>query len=137
MGSEFSNANMTAPGLEDFTYTLVGEENFRGKECYKIESTPVSSNLEDEYGYSRSISWVDKKSYLVLEICYYDFDDELFKTITHKEFKKLENAEGKYMVIHMEAVNHQNKRRSQMLMNKVAVTATNPDYFTVAYLEKE
>jgi hypothetical protein len=41
------------------------------------------------------------------------------------------------MVIHMEAFNHQNKRRSEMVMNKVAVTATDPNYFTVAYLEKE
>jgi hypothetical protein len=80
---------------------------------------------------------VDKKSYLVHEICYYDFDGELFKTITHKEFKKLENVEGKYMVIHMEALNHQNKRSSEMHMNKVAVTPTKADYFTVAYLEKE
>jgi predicted RND superfamily exporter protein/outer membrane lipoprotein-sorting protein len=137
MGSEFSNANMTAPGLEDFSYKILGEELNNGKECYKIESIPASTDLEDEYGYSRSVSWVDKKSYLVHEICYYDFDGDLFKTITYKEFKKLGNEEGKYMVIHMEALNHQNKRSSQMLMNKVAVTATNPAYFTVAYLEKE
>ncbi len=137
MGSEFSNANMTAPGLEDFSYNLAGEENHQGKACFKIESVPASTDLEDEYGYSRSVSWVDKKSYLVHEICYYDFDGELFKTITHREFKKLENEEGRYMVIHMEAVNHQNKRTSEMVMNKVAVTTTNPSYFTVAYLEKE
>ena len=137
MGSEFSNANMTAPGLEDFTYTILGEEDHLGLACYKIESTPVSTDLEDRYGYSRSVSWVDKKSYLVHEICYYDFDGELFKTITHREFKRLDNEEGKYMVIHMEAKNHQNKRSSEMVMNKVAVTPTNSDYFTVAYLEKE
>jgi hypothetical protein len=137
MGSEFSNANMTVPGLEDFNYNLAGEENHLGKACYKIESVPVSTDLEDEYGYSMSVSWVDKNSYLVHEICYYDFDGELFKTIIHREFKKLENEGGKYMVIHMEAVNHQNKRTSEMVMNKVAVTTTNPTYFTVAYLEKE
>ncbi|TFH26229.1 MAG: outer membrane lipoprotein-sorting protein [Bacteroidia bacterium] len=137
MGSEFSNANMTAPGLEDFTYTILGEEDYQGKACYKIESIPISTDLEDEYGYSRSVSWVDKKSYLVHEICYYDFDGELFKTISHKEFKQLEVEGGKFMVIHMEAVNHQNQRSSEIVMNKVAVTTTNPDYFTVAYLEKE
>jgi predicted exporter len=137
MGSEFSNANMTAPGLEDFRYTLLGEEDHLAKPCYKIESVPLTSDLEDTYGYSRSVSWVDKNTYLVQQINYFDFDGELFKTITHKEFKKLEDREGKYMVIHMEAINHQNKRRSEMVMNKVAVTATDPDYFTVAYLEKE
>ena len=62
MGSEFSNANMTAPGLEDFTYTILGEEDHLGFSCYKIESVPVSTDLEDEYGYSRSVSWVDKNT---------------------------------------------------------------------------
>ena len=137
MGSEFSNANMTAPGLEDFSYTLLGEEDHLGNSCYKIESVPISTRLEDEYGYSRSVSWVDKNTYLVREISYFDFDGDLFKTITHKEFKQLDQERGKYMVIHMEAMNHQNNRSSEMVMNKVAVTATNPNYFTVAYLEKE
>ena len=81
MGSEFSNANMTAPGLEDFTYTILGEEILNGKSCYKIEAVPVSTDLEDEYGYSRSVSWVDKNNYLVHQTHYYDFDGELFKTI--------------------------------------------------------
>ncbi len=137
MGSEFSNANMTAPGLEDFSYMILGEEEHLGKACYKIESVPVSTDLEDEYGYSRSVSWVDKNTYLAQEINYYDFDGDLFKTIVHKEFKKLEDQGGKYMVTRMEAMNHQNNRSSEMVMNKVAVTATKPDYFTVAYLEKE
>jgi len=136
MGSEFSNANMTAPGLDDFSYNILAEENHLGKACFKIESVPVSTDLEDEYGYSRSLSWVDKNSYLVYEIRYFDFDGELFKTITHKDFKKLDNQSGKYMVVHMEAVNHQNKRSSEMIMNKVAVSPTDPSYFTVAYLEK-
>jgi len=137
MGSEFSNANMTAPGLEDFSYELKGEEDLNGYSCFMIESTPVSTDLEDEYGYARSVSWVDKDNYLVHKTLYYDFDGELFKTITNKEFKKLEEGEGKYMVTHMYASNHSNNRSSEMVMNKVAVTSTSKSYFTVAYLERE
>lgn len=137
MGSEFSNANMTAPGLEDFSYELKGEEDLNGYSCFMIESTPVSTDLEDVYGYARSVSWVDKDNYLVHKTLYYDFDGELFKTITNKEFKKLEEGEGKYMVTHMYASNHSNNRSSEMVMNKVAVTSTSKSYFTVAYLERE
>jgi hypothetical protein len=137
MGSEFSNANMTAPGLEDFAYAILGEEILNGKPCYKIEAVPVSTGLEDEYGYSRSVLWVEKNSYLVHQTHYYDFDGEQFKTILNKEFKKLDEGNGKYMVIHMQALNHSNKRSSKMVMEQVAVTATNKNYFTVAYLEKE
>ena len=137
MGSEFSNANMTAPGLEDFTYQILGEEDFEGSPCYRIESVPASTDLEDQYGYSRSESWVDKNSYLVHQTHYYDFDGELFKTIVHKEFKKLDDGNGKYMVTHMQALNQSNQRSSEMIMEQVAVTPTDKTYFTVAYLEKE
>lgn len=136
MGSEFSNANMTAPGLEDFSYKLKGEESLNGQACFLIESIPLSPDLEDEYGYTRSVSWVDKNTYLVHQTLYYDFDDELFKTISNQEFKMLDEEEGKYMVTHMFARNHSNDRSSEMVMDQLAVTPTKKDYFTVAYLEK-
>ena len=68
---------------------------------------------------------------------YYDIDGELFKTIENREFRKLEEGEGKYMVTHMLARNHNNKRSSEMVIEQIAVTASNKSYFTVAYLEKE
>jgi hypothetical protein len=137
MGSEFSNADMTAPGLDDFTYSLLREEMQGDHPCFLIESIPVSSDLEEEYGYSKSVSWVDKNSYLVHQTMYYDYDGELFKTITRREFKKLDEDQETYMVTHMHAMNHSKNRSSEMVMDKVAVTETNTSYFTVAYLEKE
>ncbi len=137
MGSEFSNANMTAPGLEDFAYRIIGEEPLEGNACYLIESVPVSTDLEDQYGYAKSVSWVDKNSYLVHQTRYFDFDGELFKTIENKEFKKLGEERDSYMVTHMLALNHSNKRSSEMVMKQIAVTPTKESYFTVAYLEKQ
>ncbi len=137
MGSEFSNANMTAPGLEDFTYQILSEESLRGKECFLIEAVPKSTDLEDEYGYARSVSWIDKNNYLVLQTEYYDFEGEVFKTIRHNEFRELDETGQKYMVTNMEAINNNNNRSSQMVMEQVAVTPTSKDYFTVAYLENE
>jgi hydrophobe/amphiphile efflux-3 (HAE3) family protein len=137
MGSEFSNSNMTAPGLEDFTYTLLGEEEYQGKSCYKVESKPLNDDKEDEYGYSKSVSWIDENSYLVYQIQYFDFDGDLFKSITNSDFRELDKKQGRYMVTSMKAVNYQNNRSSEMIMEKVAVTPTDESYFTVAYLEKE
>jgi hypothetical protein len=137
MGSEFSNANMTAPGLDDFTYSLLGTDTFLDKNCYMVESIPVNTDLEDEYGYSKSVSWVDEDSYLVHQIYYFDFDGEMFKSIINSDFKELDKKKGKYMVTGMKAINHENKRSSEMVMQQVAVTPTDESYFTVAYLEKE
>ena len=69
------------------------------------------------------------------QIHYYDYDGELYKTITNSDFRELDK--GKYMVTGMKAVNHDNNRSSEMVMEKISVTPTDPSYFTVAYLEKE
>ncbi len=137
MGSEFSNADMTAPGLDDFTYEMLGEGTVDGTSCYQIQSTPASRDLEDEYGYARSVRWVNKNNYLVQKTEYYNFDGDLFKTIENKAFKELDPENHKYMVTHMIAQNLSSGRRSEMVMEKVAVTATDPSYFTVSFLEKE
>jgi len=137
MGSEFSNADMTAPGLDDFSYRIIGEEVLDGKACYRIESVPASPDLKDDYGYSRSVSWIDKQDFLAYRIEYYKEDGVLNKTIANEEFRKLDAMNNKYMVTHMAAENHINGRSSEMVMDEISVTATDESYFTVAYLEKE
>ena len=137
MGSEFSNANMTAPGIHDFTYVLLGEESINGETCWKIQSTPKTMDLEDEYGYSRSVSWFSKNDYIVQKTDYYDFDNEIFKTILTKSYKVLDKENGKYMITSMVAENLQNGRKSEMKMDRVEQIPTKTDYFTVTYLEKQ
>ena len=128
---------MTAPGLDDFNYSLLGSDTYLDKNCYMVESIPLNTDLEDEYGYSKSVSWVDENTYLVHQIYYFDFDGEMFKSIINSDFKELDKKNGRYMVTGMKAINHDNRRSSEMVMEQVAVTPTDESYFTVAYLEKE
>lgn len=136
MGSEFSNADMTAPGMKDFEYMLLGSEDKNGEPCWKIESKPKSENLEDEYGYGKSVLWISKNDYIVQQTDYYDFDGELYKTITTRSYKMLDAVNEKYMITSMIAENHENGRKSEMLMDRVEPIQTKTEYFTVAYLEK-
>lgn len=137
MGSEFSNADMTAPATADFTYRILGEESFEGRPSVQIESVPKTEELAGEYGYGRSVSWIDKNNYLALKTDYYGEDGSLHKTITNLEFKELDTENDRYMVTHMKAENFTNQRSSEMVMEQVAAIPTNEDYFTVAFLEKE
>ncbi len=137
MGSEFSNADMTAPALEDFTYRLLREETVNGNPSFRIESVPKTADLAEEYGYTRSEALIDKNSYLAYRTEYFDGDGDLYKTITNKDFKLLDPENNRYMVTHMEAVNHSNLRTSEMVMDQVEAIQTKESYFTVAYLEKE
>lgn len=136
MGSEFSNADMTAPSVEDFQYTLLGSEKIEETDCWKIESIPVSIDKEDEYGYSRSVRWIGKNDYIVRRSEYFDYDNALIKRIETVEFKRLDKTIGKYMVTDMVAENFQNGRSSRMKMDQIDITETDESYFTVTYLER-
>lgn len=136
MGSEFSNADMSAPPLEDFTYELTGSEDVDGTSCWKIRSVPRDMELEDEYGYSSAVSWIGKNDYIIRRSDYFDFDGSLIKRINTLEFNLLEPESGKYMVTDMVAENFRNGRSSRMKMERIEVAATNDNYFTVSYLER-
>lgn len=136
MGSEFSNADMTAPAIDDFTYSVLGSEKIGDQDCWKIESIPVSMDKEDEYGYSKVVAWIGKIDYIVRRTEYYDFDGEHFKTIITVNFKLLDKLNKKYMITEMTAENHSNGRSSSMKMDQIQISDTNEDYFTVSYLER-
>lgn len=136
MGSEFTNADMTAPAIEDFSYDLTGEENIDGVDCWKILTKPANIDLEDEYGYSKSISWIGKNDYIVRKTDYFDYDDELFKTIVTSEYKMLDEVHNKYMITDRSAENFQNGRSSRMKMEQIQLADTKDEYFTVSYLER-
>ncbi|MCF8225004.1 MAG: outer membrane lipoprotein-sorting protein [Bacteroidales bacterium] len=136
MGSEFSNGDMSAPKVEDFDYELTGEETVNGIHCWKIKARPKNINLEDEYGYTERNAWIGKNDYIVQKTEYYDYDNQVIKTIETVSYELLEKAAGKYMVTEMYAVNHQNGRSSRMKMDEIQITATNENYFTVNYLER-
>ncbi|MFC2090921.1 outer membrane lipoprotein-sorting protein [Bacteroidota bacterium] len=136
MGSEFSNADMTAPTLSDFNYELLGSETFNGTECWKIAAIPANIDLEEEYGYSRSISFIGINDYIVRKTAYYDYDNELFKTILTIDFELLDVENNKYMITAMTASNHQNGRRSELTMDQVTIADTDDNYFSVSFLER-
>jgi hypothetical protein len=63
MGADFSYDDMSSMdrdiGIDD--HALLREEDLEGNACYVIQSLP----REDDYGYSKSVSWVDKSSYRI------------------------------------------------------------------------
>ncbi|MDF1572357.1 MAG: outer membrane lipoprotein-sorting protein [Bacteroidales bacterium] len=136
MGSEFSNADMTAPAIRDFTYTLLGTEVVNGTECWKITAVPVDISLEDMYGYSTAIRWIGKEDNVVRKSAYFDFSETLIKTIETIKFMAMDPAGEKYMVTEMVALNHESGRRSTMKMDQVQTTDTKDEYFTISYLER-
>lgn len=135
MGSEFTNADMSKPNIDEFNYKLIGEETIDGKKCWKIESTCKTETQEEQYGFSKRITYIEKESFLAHKIEYYDLNSELLRVETIKEYKKQSN--GSYFAFYMEMKNVQNNRRSVMIIDKFQLGSTLTEaQFSPAMIEK-
>ena len=138
MGSEFSNADITTPNIDEYTYKLLSNETVDGIECWKIETVPANEDVADEYGYSKKIICVGKNDYMARKTDFYDLDGELLKTLTIKEVKLLDEKKKKYQATDLTISNVQNKRSSRFKIDKIIFNPQVKDeYFTTRYLEKE
>jgi hypothetical protein len=116
MGSEFSNADMSKPNMEDFSYRLLGSETINGKDCWIVESKCLNEDIEDENGFSRKVVYVEKSTYLPQKMEYFDLDDELYKVMTVSDYRKQSN--GSYFAYNMTMENIQTNRKSVMKVDK-------------------
>ena len=135
MGSEFTNADMSKPNLDEFIYKLLGEEPIDGKPCWKVEATCKTETIAEQNGFSKRISFIEKGNYLAHRIEYFDLKGELLKVETINDYRKLSN--GNYFAFFMEMKNVQNKRNSIMTIDKFQLGSTLTEtQFSPAMIEK-
>lgn len=125
MGSEFTNADMSNPTISDFEYTTLGSETYEGKNCWKIESKCMTEAIQNENGFSKRISFIDKTNYLCYKVEYYDFNGKLHRVQSIENYKKQQN--GKYFAYKMTMENVQTKRKSEMNIDKFQIGSQLPE----------
>jgi outer membrane lipoprotein-sorting protein len=116
MGSEFTYADMGKPTLDDFEYKILKEESYDNKQCWIIESRCKNEDIEDENGFSRRVSWIEKETFLCHKIESYGFDNELLRVQFIKDYQK--QSGGGYFAFYMAKKNIQNGRQSIMKIEK-------------------
>jgi hypothetical protein len=117
MGSEFSYEDIGNQNYQK--YTFKGEPEIvtlNGKECYKGARVPKDKNS----GYTKQISWVDTKDFLIQKVEYYDRKKELLKTAVFSEYKLLE---GVWRVGKIEMNNHQNDKSTILIWKEDKIKA--------------
>ena len=131
MGSEFSNADMSKPDMNDFSYKLLDNASINGKKCWRVESVCKDENVIDVYGFSKKITYVTEEDFLPVKMEFYDFNGDLFKVMLFDDYRKLDN--GSQFAYHMEMKNLKNGRRSEMIVNqlKLGSKLTETDFSTV------
>jgi hypothetical protein len=133
MSSEFTNADMSSPTLSDFVHKHLDSSGTNNE--WIIESTPISNDKADEYGYSRKVSYISIDKNQVQKMEFYNFDNELFKIIEIKSIYPL--GDGKYLVKDMIANNLSTNRKSEILFSNINEGIDVDDsFFTIRNLER-
>ncbi len=131
MGSEFSYEDLSAFNVKKYHYEGEAKEVLLdSKEVYQISSVPVSKNS----GYTKLISWVDKKTFLIQKIEYYDRKKELLKTAF---FDKYNNFSGIYRMAKITMKNIQNDKTTILTWSEQKIkTGLKKKDFHKRYLKK-
>lgn len=90
-GSEFGYEDMERKHIDNFVYTLLGEEKVKGQDCWKIESLPVPAYARKS-NYSRSINWVGKQHFRFYKSEMYDRNGKLIKQLTFNDYEKINDV---------------------------------------------
>ncbi len=137
MGSEFTYADITPSSTDDFNHQLLRSEKAGGVDCWVIEAKPKNGRIADENGYSKRIAWIGKKDYVVRRAHSFDLKGRLEKKLEAGSVKEVDPKKHRYRPMKMKMVNVQNKRSSELVVEKIKLRADIPDkYFTTRYLER-
>ena len=114
MGSDFTYDDLGDRHPSSDTHKILREEIIDGEDCYVVESIPK----EEEYMYSKTITWIIKDKWIGKKKEFYDEDEELLKTLTVKEVEKIKD----YFVITIsEMHNVQKDHTTKMELKNVKI----------------
>ncbi len=109
MGSEFAYEDISSQELEKYTYKWIRDELYDGQECFIVEYYPVDKKNS---GYTRLVSWIDRKEYRILRVEYFDRKNSHLKTLTFTGYKKY--LDRYWRADEMNMVNHQNGKSTRL-----------------------
>jgi outer membrane lipoprotein-sorting protein len=114
MGSDFTYDDLGDRQPNADTHTLLREEEIDGEMCFVVQSVPK----EEEYMYSKTISWIVKDKWIGKKKEFYDEDEDLLKTLTVQEMEVIKD----YIVITLsEMHNVQKDHKTIMKLENVKV----------------
>ena len=120
MGSDFTYDDLGGRSPSEDRHNLLREETLNGELCYVVESIPK----DNDYMYSRTVTWIIKDKLIGLKKEFYDEDDDFLKTLTVKEYDKID---GYWMILESEMFNDQKNHKTIMELNDLELDSNLQD----------
>jgi uncharacterized protein len=136
VGTDFSYGDVIGYGVDDWNHTLLRGEAFHGLDCEVVQSTPKSPQVADVSGYSKRVSWIDKRSYVAVKTEIYDSQGALLKRLTQEDLREIDPKDHKWQAMRLTAENTQSGHKTVIeLKNFKANVGVSDAEFTPAFLE--
>jgi len=92
MGSDFTYEDMRKEKPGEWTYSRLEDEKIEGTDCYVILSDPANKEREKITGYTDRLVYVDKVTYDIRRIQFYDSKHKLIKEFDAYDYEKTNNS---------------------------------------------
>ena len=81
MGTDFTNDDLVQRSSisDDYTNTIIGNEEINGYDCWKIELIP---NEDAPVVWGKLVMWIDKADYMQLKTEFYDEYEDMVSVMT-------------------------------------------------------
>ena len=119
LGTDFTYEDIkkeTKVGLEDYTWTSIGEETIDGHRCYVVEAVPVNKDIAAELGYGRVLSRVDAEIWMVRKAEFWDVAGNPLKT-TH--FADIRQVQGIWTAHQYDVENHKTGHKTHFAFSDI------------------
>ena len=111
-GTDFSFEDLEERDVNQYDYTLAGEEPVDGAMCWKIQSTPRESKSSQ---YTRSIVWVRKDNYAFARIENYVRDH----AVRRLNYSDIRNVQGIWTARQLEMNDLRRGSRTRLTLDKL------------------
>ncbi|HMF99331.1 MAG TPA: outer membrane lipoprotein-sorting protein [Vicinamibacterales bacterium] len=111
-GTDFSFEDLEERDVDQFDYTLAGDDTIDGVACWKIQSTPRESKSSQ---YTRSIVWVRKDNYAFARIENYS-KDQLVRRLSYSD---IQNIQGIWTARQLEMSDVKRGSRTRLTLDRL------------------
>lgn len=137
MGTDFSYADLTRRVLDEWTFTLLKESEVRGNKVWLIEALPASREIEDRYGYTKSVVFVRQDIFMVVRAVHWVKEGSRLKYL---DITRIEQIDGVWIGTEMNMKTTKAKETLHRTILRFQEVKFNQDLdddlFTVRRIEK-
>jgi outer membrane lipoprotein-sorting protein len=111
-GTDFSFEDLEERDVDQYDYTLAGDDTIDGAACWKVQSTPKQSKSSQ---YTKAFVWIRKDTYAFARIENYVKDE----AVRRLNYSDIQNVQGIWTARQMEMTDLRRNSRTRLTLDKL------------------